>query len=116
MGELRERMRAEMVIRGYSQASIKTYVDQMRRFARHFGRCPSTMGEEDIRAYQLYLAEHRDVSSGYRCLFVTAAKYFYRNILGRPETTLRISPPKRAKSLPVVLSVEEVERLFAVVR
>lgn len=116
MGALRERMRADMVIRGYSESTIRTYLDHLRRFAKHYGRCPSTMGEEEIRAYQLHLAEHRDVSSGYKCMFVTAVKYFYGNILGRPEVTLSIRPPKRAKTLPVVLSVEEVERLFAAVR
>ena len=116
MGELRERMRADMVIRGYSQSTIRTYLDHMRRFAKHYGRCPSTMGEEEIRAYQLHMAENWDVSTGYKCMFVTAVKYFYGNILGRPEVTLSIRPPKRAKTLPVVLSVEEVERLFAAVR
>ena len=116
MGALRERMRADMVIRGYSESTIRTYLDHLRRFAKHYGRCPSTMGEEEIRAYQLHLAEHRDVSSGYKCLFVTAVKYFYGNILGRPEVTLSIRPPKRAKPLPVVLSVEEVAQLFSVVR
>ena len=116
MGELRERMRTDMVVRGYSESTIRTYVDQVKCFARHFGRCPSTMGEDEIRTYQLHLAERPNLSVGYKCMFVTAVKYFYGNILGRPEVTLRIKPPKRPRPLPMVLSVEEVERLFSVVR
>jgi integrase/recombinase XerD len=116
MSELRERMRAAMVVRGYSRNTIQSYLDQIKLFAKHFGRCPSKMGEKEILAYQLHLAERVEVSSGYRCQFVTAAKYFYGNVLGQPETTLRIRPPKRTKPLPVVLSMEEVARLFSVVR
>ena len=97
MGELRERMRADMVVRGYSESTIRTYVDQVKCFARHFGRCPSTMGEDEIRTYQLHLAERPNLSVGYKCMFVTAVKYFYGNILGRPEVTLRIKPPKRPR-------------------
>lgn len=116
MGELRERMREEMVIRGYSESTIETYLAQMKRFAKHFNRCPSTMGEKEIRAYQINLAERSDLSVGYKCMFVSAAKYFYGNVLGRPEVTVRIKAPKRSKPLPVVLSVEEVKKLFDVVR
>ena len=116
MGELRERMRSEMVVRGYSESTISTYLHHMKRFAKHFGRCPSTMGEDEIRTYQLHLAERRDVSVGYKCLFVSAVKYFYGTFLGEPEVTLRIKEPKRPKTLPVVMSVEEVERLFDVVK
>ena len=116
MGDLRERMRSEMVVRGYSESTISTYVDHMKRFAKHFGRCPSTMGEDEIRTYQLHLAERPGLSVGYKCLFVSAVKYFYGTFLGKPEVTLRIKAPKRPKPLPMVLSVEEVERLFSVVR
>ena len=62
MGELRERMRTDMVVRGYSNSTIKTYLDHIKLFAKHFGRCPSTMGEDEIRAYQLHLAANLDLS------------------------------------------------------
>jgi len=38
MGELRQRMREEMVIRGYSESTIETYLAQVRRFAKHLTR------------------------------------------------------------------------------
>ena len=108
MGELREQMRSEMVGRGYSPSTIRSYLDQLSRFVRYFMRCPSLMGREEIREYQRYLAEETSVSAGYQCMFGYSAKFLYREVLQRPEVVEGMKLPKRPKTLPVVLSMERM--------
>jgi integrase/recombinase XerD len=116
MGELREQMRSEMVARGYSRSTVGNYLDHIKRFAKHFMRCPSQMGREEIREYQRHLAEETSVGAGYQCLFGYAAKFLYREILQQPEVVEGLKLPKRPKTLPVVLSMEEVDRFFAAIK
>ena len=116
MGELRERMRTDIVVRGLSRGTRQAYLAHVKGFAQYFMRCPSTMGETEIKEYQRHLAEERIVSASYQCMFVSAIRFLYRTTLNRPEVVENIRPPKRPKTLPVVLSVEEVQQIFKTVR
>jgi len=48
--------------------------------------------------------------------YVNAIKFLYTVTLKRPEEVKGISHPKRPKTLPVILSPEEVLRVFAAIR
>jgi site-specific recombinase XerD len=116
MGELREQMRAEMVGRRYSPSTVRSYLEQIKRFAKYFMRCPSEMGMDEIREYQRHLAEETNTSAGYQCMFGYAVKFLYKVILKRPEVVADMRLPKRPRTLPVVLSMKEVEEFFGAVR
>ncbi len=62
MGALRDRMAEDLVLRRLSPSTSKTYLHYARRFAKHYGRSPTELGEEDIRAYLLHLIEVELVS------------------------------------------------------
>ncbi len=57
MGQLRDRMAEDLVLRRLSPSTSKTYLLYARKFAKHYGRSPAELGEEDIRAYLLHLIE-----------------------------------------------------------
>jgi hypothetical protein len=59
MTPLRQRMLEDMRLRNLSPHTQATYIDQVARFARHFGQSPDRLGPEQIRAYQLYLTDER---------------------------------------------------------
>ena len=59
MGQLRERMEADLKLAGYSPQTRKIYLLYARRFARHFMRSPEELGEADVRAFMLHLVEER---------------------------------------------------------
>ena len=44
MTVLRRRLIDDMRIRNYSPKTIKIYVEQVSKFAEHFGRGPETLG------------------------------------------------------------------------
>ncbi len=52
-----QRMIDEMQRRGYAKKTIAEYSGSVRRLATYFGKCPSKLTLEQIRAYQLHLAE-----------------------------------------------------------
>jgi len=49
-------------------------------------------------------------------MYVNALKFLYNITLKRPEVVQGISHPKRPKTLPVILSPQEVLRIFAAIR
>ena len=74
------------------------------------------MGEQEIRGFLLHLVRDRQASPATLDMYVNALKFLYNITLKRPEVVKGISHPKRPKTLPVILSPEEVLRVFAAIR
>jgi site-specific recombinase XerD len=66
------------------------------------------MGEEEIRAFLLHLAQKLKLSASSQKAYVCALKFLYRHTLNRPEEVENLPNPKLPRQLPVVLSREEV--------
>ena len=113
MSNLRQRMIDDLKLRNYSPATIRCYVRQVARFADYFGRSPVDLGPEEIRRYQIHLAEERGVCWSTFNQAVCALRFLYRTTLGRSEGVQQIPFAKKPKRLPVVLSRQEVESLIA---
>ena len=62
MGEIRDRMIADLKIKGYSVSTQDVYLLYAKQFVRHFRRSPAEMGANEIRAFLLHLVEERKVS------------------------------------------------------
>ena len=109
MTSLRQRMLEDMQVRGLSPRTQQTYVETVARFARHFGRSPARLGLEEIRAYQVYLTNERRLASSSLVVAVSALRFLYRVTLRKRWVLDDVIPvPKKSRSLPVVLSPEEV--------
>ena len=62
MTRLRQRMLEDMQIRNLASSTQEKYIWQVARYARHFGKCPSNLGPQEIRDYQVYLLKKRQAS------------------------------------------------------
>jgi site-specific recombinase XerD len=113
MTPLRQRFIDDLRLRNYSPRTIDTYVGRVALFARHFGRCPSQLGPDDVRTFQLHLLQ-RHVSWSCFNQTVCALRFLYGTTLGRPEQLPFIPYGKRPKTLPMVLSPSEVLQLLEV--
>jgi site-specific recombinase XerD len=109
---LRQRMIEDMIVRNFAPNTQESYLSQVSLFARHFGKSPEQLGPEEIRAYQIYLAEERKVSVGTRIVAVSALRFFYAVTLQRDWTVQLIPTPKKDHRLPVILSPQEVLQLL----
>lgn len=107
MTALRQRMIDDMRIRNLSPHTIKTYVEKVAKFARHFGKSPSQLGPEEIRTYLLGLVNARRHRSTL-IQNVCALRFLYKITLHRSWQDQVLPFPKKERHLPVVLSRKEV--------
>jgi site-specific recombinase XerD len=103
----------EMELRNFAPKTVDLYVDNVARFAKHFGKSPEVLGEEEVRQYLVYLVEEKKQAWGTYNQALAALRYLYRWVLKRGEVIHDIRGPRRVRRLPVVLSPEEVGRFFA---
>jgi site-specific recombinase XerD len=115
MTPLRRRFVEDLRVRNYSPRTVETYLQHVVRFARHFGRSPKDLGPEEIRQYQLHLLQERHASWSVFNQAVCALRFLYRVTLGAPFAVDMIPYGKRPRSLPAVLSRDEVAQLLALV-
>ena len=109
MASLRQRMLEDMQVRRLSACTQRTYVETVARFARYFDRSPARLGPEQIRAYQVYLTNERRLAPSSLVVAVSALRFLYRVTLQKRWVFDDMIPaPKKPRSLPVVLSPEEV--------
>jgi len=112
MTALRTRMLEDLRIRNYAAKTQRVYVQSVAAFARHFGRSPDVLGQEEIRAYLIHLREERKVSWSRFNQVVSALRFLYRYTLGREEMVPHLPYPRGERRLPRVLSVEEARRFL----
>jgi len=109
MTVLRQRMTEDMQVRNLSPQTQKKYLGQVSLFARHFGKSPDLLGPADIRAYQIYLAQERQLSASSIVVAVSAIRFFYKVTLKRDWKSEDVIPTCRTpQKLPVILSQAEV--------
>ena len=111
MTPLRQRLIDDLRLRNYSPRTIEAYTAGVARLAKHFHRSPDQLGVEHLREFQLHLLA-QSVSWSLFNVVVAALRFFYGTTLGRPDTVPFIAYGKRQRSIPAVLSVEEVRALF----
>jgi integrase/recombinase XerD len=114
MTPLRQRYIDDLRLKNFSPGTVRVYVHAVAKFAQHFGRSPDTLTREEVRAYLVQLID-RGVSRSYTVLCRNALRHLYQDTLKRTDWLSGIPRPKRERRLPVVLSRDEVQRLFAVV-
>jgi len=94
-----------------SEATRKNYKSQVWTFLNKFGNEiePKSIDNEKIK---LWLLEALTINS--RKHRLCALNSFYKITVGMPSKIAKIPYPKAEKKLPIVLSQEEVQRMFSV--
>jgi integrase/recombinase XerD len=110
--QLRKKTLEELERRNYSQATVRTYVDAIARFAAHFHRSPDQLGPLEIREYQLHLYQRKLHPQTIR-VQTAALRFFYRKVLHQRISADDLPLPKLLRrQVPIVLSRDEVARLI----
>jgi integron integrase len=110
LGRLRDRIR----YRRYSLRTEQAYVDWVRRFVRFHGqRSPGELAADHVEQFLTHLAVDLNVAVSTQNQAQSALLFLYREVLAKDvrwlEGVVRAKAPTR---LPVVLTVDEVERLL----
>jgi integrase/recombinase XerD len=116
MTPLRQRMLEDLQLHGYSTATQEAYVRAVRALAAYFAKAPDQITEEELRQYFLYLTQEKRLGRSSTTVALCGIKFFYEYTLQRTWPTLALVRPAKEYKLPVVLSVEEVQRVLERVR
>ena len=114
MSPLRRRMIEDMTVRNLSPATQRSYIHAVSKFSRYFGRSPERLGLEDVRSFQVHLVAN-GISWPALNQTVCALRFFYGVTLGYADIPERIAYARAPRTLPVVLSADEVVRFLEAV-
>jgi integrase len=105
-----------MQLRGLSPRTQEAYLGAVQQLARHYGKSPDLLSEEELRQYFLYLRNDKQLAPTTTTVALNALKFFYTYTLHRPWPLRDLIRPPLPKKLPVVLAPEEVWRILDHVR
>src|SRR5580704_12128159 len=105
-------MLEELQRRHYAETTIGSYIRIVEDFSRRFQRPPDRLGPKHIREYQAELFTKRKFAASTVTVYLAALRFFYTKTLRRAWSTAETPYPKRAFSLPTILSQEEVAQLI----
>ena len=108
---LRQRMIDDMTARRFKEKVQKDYVRHVRNFAAFLGRSPDTATSEDVRLFQLHMAQQQ-IGAPTINSAIAALRFFFNVTLERPDLVRHLTTVHEPRKAPVVLSQEEVVRLL----
>jgi site-specific recombinase XerD len=111
ISSLRQRMIDDMTARRFKEKVQKDYVRHVRAFTAFLDRSPDTATSEDLRRYQLHMAQ-QPISAGSINAAIAALRFFFTVTLERPDLVRPLRVVNEPRKAPVVLSREEVARLL----
>ena len=114
---IEDRLREAIRERHYSLRTEEAYTMWYRQFVRfHKMRHPQEMGAVEITAFLRHLSVERDVAVETHRQALNALLFLFRQVLGREIEELKLWRPRRAKRIPVVLTVDEVRALVGAMK
>jgi integrase/recombinase XerD len=116
MTPIRQRMIEDMRLRNFSPHTQEAYVRAVAQFTKHFMLPPETLTADHVREYLLHLVQKRHAAWSTYNQIRCGLQFFFRITLGRNDTFGELPCARERKRVPVVLSQEELQRFFAVIR
>ena len=110
--KLRTQFLNYMTLQRFSPHTQRGYIHAVKELANFYQKSPDLLTNDQIQDYFRYLIEDRKLAWGSCNNHFSGISCFYRNVLKWDEIAFKCPPRPRIKRLPVVLSEEEVKRLF----
>lgn len=108
-----EEFRRLLKSKRYSDNTIKTYCEALKTFLYYFKeKTVGTINNQDIINFNNDYIIDKKLSSSYQNQVVNAIKLFFKTIAGQQINVELIHRPKGKKTLPNVLSKEEVKMIL----
>lgn len=102
----------KLELKRYSANTVKNYISSFESFINHFkDKELKEINEIDIREYLQFLIQ-KGVSNSQVNLTINSIKFYYETVLGMPNRFYSIERPRKEKSLPEVLSKEEILKII----
>jgi site-specific recombinase XerD len=113
METYKEQMQRDMVLRNLSEKTQVMYHASARDLEKYFHKPPDQLQENDVKAFLLSIVQDRKLSQSTLKINYSGLRFLYETTLNKGWVIDRIPYPKTAKSIPIVLSKGEVQKLLA---
>jgi site-specific recombinase XerD len=110
--EITRRLAEDLMIRNMADATIDAYTYHVRKFADFIEKPLGQATCEDVRTFQLYLIRERKLAYSTFNQAVCALRFLYTHTIRVPWPVTMVPFGKRPKTLPTVLSRQEIDRLI----
>ena len=108
---LRQRMIDDMTQRKLNPKTQEAYLRSVIKLSRFLHRSPDTASADDLRQFQLHLAQN-GISNKTINATITGLRFFFETTLDDHQALRKMSTVREPRKLPVVLSPDEVKRLL----
>lgn len=111
IGIYQQKLSEWMTYKRYSKESIKNYVSCIGKFLQYFegeATKPSEISAEKIKRFLAGFYQPNTHKA-----YLSAIKLFYDKIGNQPNKLDKVEYPKQSKKLPIVLSQDEIQRMFS---
>lgn len=106
MTALRKKMIEDMRLHGFSPRTQESYLYAVSKLARHFGKSPDQITNQELRDYLLY---HKDrYARNTTTIALCGIKFFYEKTIQKQMPVFNLTRLPRENKLPVVLTRQEV--------
>ena len=112
MTTLREKMKQEMILRGYSHSTQDVYLRSVVKLHDYFNRNPAELTEEEIKEFLLFTLANKSISASTYNIIIHGLKFFYERVLDKKIVAMKIPRRKEPQKLPDILSAAEVEQII----
>ncbi len=115
MTELRQRMKEDLQLAGFSERTQQSYLAAVRGLAKYYMRSPDQLNEDEIRRFFLHLINDRHSARSTVTIYLCGIKFFYERTLKHQWGLFELLRPAPSKKLPVVLSSKEVRIILELI-
>lgn len=113
MSTLREKMKQELTLRGYSLGTQANYLNSVTKLHDFYQCNPAKLSAVEIKKFLLSSANQSLAPSTYN-IIIHGLKFFYEVVLGKSMLAILIPRKREPQKLPDILSASEVERIIKV--
>ncbi len=111
MPTLRDKMKQELILRGYSLGTQSNYLNSVIKLHDFYKRNPAKLSAVEIKQFLLASSNQSLAPSTYN-IIIHGLKFFYEVVLGQSMLAILIPRKREPQKLPDILSAAEVERII----
>ena len=111
-GKLYQKMHEDLKLAGFAKRTVHGYLRAVRQLADFAKRRPDKISEAQLRKYFIYLQDEKQFAYGSQRVAYSGIKFFYTRTCKRNWETLQTMKLRQAKTLPEVLTIDQVHGII----
>ncbi len=97
--------------RGFSPRTHQSYLIAVTELAKYFHRSPDQLDDRCLQDYFNHLVQDRGLARSSCNVHLQGIRFFYLNVLHRPDFNIQVVLPKQKQRIPDLLTRAEVSRI-----